>query len=122
MTQLFGIKNCDSVKKARKWLQEHNIPYQFHDVRQDGLDETHISQWMKHCDWQQLVNKRSTTWKQLDPAIRENLTEHNVSATLLEHPTLIKRPVLVTKQASKSGSSLRCMIGFNSDDYSNVFS
>lgn len=114
MTILFGIKNCDTVKKARCWLEERDITYQFHDVRSDGLDQNQLDKWFSKIDWTLLVNKRSTTWKQLDESIRETLCADTVSAVLLDHPTLIKRPVLTHNDA--------VYVGFKQDTYNNIFS
>ena len=68
MTTLYGIKNCDTVKKARKWLDNKAIDYQFHDFRVDGLERAQLEEWVAELGWETLVNKRSTTWKQLDQA------------------------------------------------------
>ena len=94
MTTLYGIKNCDTVKKARQWLEQHNIDYRFHDFRADGIDKTQIAQWIDQLGWETLVNKRSTTWKQLDQATRDTLNENTVTEVILDNPTLIKRPLL----------------------------
>ena len=65
MATLYGIKNCDTVRKARKWLESEEIDYSFHDFRVDGLDKKNLSAWVKSVGWEELLNKRSTTWKQL---------------------------------------------------------
>ena len=110
---LFGIKNCDTVKKARRWLADNNLEFQFHDFRQDGLDRETIEQWLQSVDWEILLNKRGTTWRKLDDPRKEQL-DHTVAVDLmLENPTLIKRPVLVTEQA--------CMVGFKEADYTTLF-
>lgn len=113
MTTLYGIKNCDSVKKARKWLESRAIDYQFHDFRQDGLHKSLLQRWVKELGWETLVNKRSTTWKQLDSSTRDTMTESSAITTMLEHPTLIKRPVLDT------GTELH--VGFSPADYAEHF-
>ena len=113
MTTLYGIKNCDSVKKARKWLESHAIDYHFHDFRQDGLDEKKLKGWVEDLGWESLVNKRSTTWKQLDSKTRESMTQSSAIKTMLENPTLIKRPVLDT------GSQRH--VGFSVADYTQHF-
>lgn len=95
MVVLYGIKNCDSVKKALKFLKEHHIPHQFHDFRADGLSKDLIVEWMKKSSLEELVNKRSTTWKNLNDSEKEMcLIEKDAPSQLLQHPTLIKRPVL----------------------------
>jgi arsenate reductase len=91
---LYGIKNCDTVKKARKWLEVNGIEHQFHDFRVDGLDSDAVSQWLGELGWEQLVNKRSTTWKQLDQKTRDAMDSQVAKKAIIEHPTLIKRPLL----------------------------
>ena len=94
MITLYGIKNCDTVKKARKHLDTLGVNYHFHDVRVDGLTKEHIAAWQNRTDWTKLVNKRSTTWKQLDDAQRESLSEQNFADLIVANPTLLKRPVI----------------------------
>ena len=65
MTTLYGIKNCDTIRKARRWLKENGVDYTFHDVREDGISESLLNAWMKTLDWELLLNRRGTTWRQL---------------------------------------------------------
>jgi len=109
MTTLYGIKNCDSVKKARKWLIEKNIDYQFHDFRSDGISEELVQGFIAQSSWEALLNKRSTSWKQLEIVQKEEMTQEKAIALILETPTLIKRPVL--------SSDEHFFIGFNVDNY-----
>ncbi len=109
MITLYGIKNCDTVKKAQKWLEKQNIDYKFHDFRQDGLEKKLVQSWIATLGWEEVVNKRSTTWKNLDDSTRDNLNETTVVSTVLEQPTLIKRPVLTSEK--------QILIGFNEADY-----
>ncbi len=113
MITLYGIKNCDTVKKARKWLDQHRIDYRFHDFREDGLDAAAVEQWLAELGWEQLVNKRSTTWKQLSPEARENMDTASAKGAILEHPTLIKRPLLDTGHER--------FTGFKVDQYTSIF-
>jgi arsenate reductase len=115
MTTLFGIKNCDTVKKARRWLDAKKITYQFHDFRVDGLTEAQVQGWIDTIGLGKLVNKRSTTWKTLSNSEKEHITSNYVyaSAILLEHPTLIKRPLLETGSVST--------VGFSEDSYKTIF-
>jgi len=113
MTILYGIKNCDTVKKAKKWLDENNISYQFHDLRQDGLSETLLSSFVEKSDWLTLVNKRSTTYKNLPDEIKDNLISEVLTTTVLAQPTLLKRPLLSVD------SSL--YIGFKAQQYQEIF-
>lgn len=91
---LYGIKNCDTVKKARAWLDTHRIEYRFHDFRGDGLELKSAQEWLRELGVDALINKRGTTWKQLDDKTRNGLTASNAAALILVHPTLIKRPLL----------------------------
>lgn len=113
MTTLYGIKNCDTVKKARDWLAKNNIEYRFHDFRADGLTIEQISIWIAEIGLDSLINKRSTTWKELDESIKENFSEKNAITVIVENPTLIKRPVLDTGKQK--------YVGFKDADYSKIF-
>lgn len=106
---LYGIKNCDTVKKARKWLESNDVNYQFHDFRVDGLTAEMIEQWFATVGWEKFVNKRSTTWRQLDDAQKENLNEQSAATLLLDNPTLIKRPVL--------DNGITILVGFSAESY-----
>ena len=112
MTTLYGIPNCDSCKKARKWLKEKNIEHQFHDIRNDGLRQNLVAHWLKSSSAKVLVNTRSTTWRGLDEAQREMAGTSEVTELLLAHPTLIKRPVLDTGE--------EVLVGFNAEDYAEL--
>lgn len=113
MTTIYGIKNCDTIKKARQWLERHNVTYTFHDFREHGIDSNKIKQWLDQLGWETVVNKRSTTWKQLDPQNRDNMDTALALKTILEHPTLVKRPVLET--------ATHLHIGFKEADYITIF-
>lgn len=94
MVTLYGIKNCSTVAQARKWLEAHQIAHAFHDFRQEAIGEDLIQKWCAQLDWKLLLNRRSTTWRKLPEATKENVSADNVAALLVAHPTLIKRPVL----------------------------
>jgi arsenate reductase len=114
MITLYGIKNCDTVKKARDWLLKNNIDYRFHDFRADGIDETHVKNWIAELGLETLVNKRSTTWKELDEITKESFNAQNAVAVIVENPTLIKRPLLdIGKQK---------YVSFNDAEYAKIFS
>ena len=113
MNTLYGIKNCDTVKKARSWLDANNIPYKFHDFRVDDISEAQVKSWIKELGLETLVNKRSTTWKELDESIKAGFNEATALNTILPSPTLIKRPLLDTG-ASKH-------LGFKESDYAKLF-
>lgn len=109
MNTLYGIKNCDTVKKARKWLDDQGIAYRFHDYRVDGLDETLLQSFNSALGWETMLNKRSTSWRQLSDAQKETLNEQSALQLMLEIPTLIKRPILDTGE--------HMLIGFNAEHY-----
>ncbi|MGD9661464.1 MAG: ArsC family reductase [Porticoccaceae bacterium] len=111
--KLYGISNCDTVKKARRWLSQHNIDYSFHDLRRDGLDEATVQQWLDTLGAEILVNKRSTTWKNLDTELRNRLDETMIAKILAAHPTLAKRPIL-----NNEGNILA---GFSDSSYKTFF-
>ncbi|GGY63377.1 arsenate reductase [Cellvibrio zantedeschiae] len=113
MTTLYGIKNCDTVKKARDWLAKNNVDYRFHDFRVDGLDKDQVKNWITEIGLEKLVNKRSTTWKELDESVKTNFDEKNAVAVIVENPTLIKRPLLET--------ALQKHLGFKDTEYAKIF-
>ncbi len=92
---LYGIKNCDTVKKARRWLEAHQINYAFHDFRVDGLNKELLKDFMNHFELEILINKRGTTWRKLPDEHKENIDQKNALELMVEFPTLIKRPILV---------------------------
>lgn len=113
MTILYGIKNCDTVRKARKWLEAHDVPFTFHDFRRDGLDEATLRDWAEAVDWETLLNRRGTTWRKLPEAQRDDIDERKAIQLMLDNPTLIKRPVLVDADWVH--------VGFSPDDYAALF-
>lgn len=104
MIELFGINNCDTVKKARKWLDTQGIDYEFIDYRQAPLDDATLRDWVEQAG-EKIVNKRSTTWRQLSEAERSDLTNDKMLALITEHVTLIKRPVLLKDEKITLGFS-----------------
>lgn len=113
LTTLYGIKNCDSVKKARRWLEQNQITYRFHDFREDGITPELVSEWLAELGWEQLINRRSTSWKQLGEDERAVMDSGTAKAAILATPTLIKRPLLDT-----GGHRL---VGFRDSDYIELF-
>ena len=91
---IYGIKTCDTMKKARTWLDAHDVAYRFHDYRAEGIDRTTVEAWVKKVGWEVLLNKTSTTFRALPDADREKLTEKKAIGLMLREPTMIKRPVL----------------------------
>lgn len=106
---LYGIKNCDTVKKARKWLDDNGIGYQFNDYRVDGLTAQQLQQFSVNLGWSSMLNRSSTSWRQLSKEQQADLDEAKALALMLEMPTLIKRPILDT------GNQL--LLGFKLDTY-----
>lgn len=113
MTTLYGIKNCDSVKKARKWLEQQEIPFQFHDFRTDGLNNDLLQKLLSNADLTLLLNKRSTTFRKLSDEIKNNLTDAVAVNAILEQPTLLKRPLLIKDN--------EMLIGFKEENYQAIF-
>ena len=107
MFTLYGIKNCNTVKNARLWLEQHAIAYQFHDVRVDGLTLEHLQDFTARADWQSLLNRSSTTWRQLTPEQKTDITLEKAVQLLHDYPTLLKRPVLDTGE--------RLIVGFKGE-------
>lgn len=94
MITLYGIPNCNTVRKARNWLKIHGVDYIFFDVRKDGLTREVVNSWIRQLGWEQIVNKRGTSWKKLSPKVQEALNEKTAATLVLDTPTLVKRPVI----------------------------
>ncbi|WP_446808676.1 ArsC family reductase [Methylomonas sp. 2BW1-5-20] len=109
MIVVYGIKNCDSVKKARTWLEARQIAYRFHDYRVDGLDAALLQGFVDALGVDAVLNQRSTSWRQLDDAQKSDLTPDKAVQLMLAVPTLIKRPILDNGQ--------QLIVGFNPDQY-----
>lgn len=114
MTTLYGITNCDSVKKARRWLDNQGIEYNFHNFRKDGLDESRVRKWCDEVGHETLLNKRGTTWRKLPDDIKENIDTATAIDLMVENPSVIKRPVVETND--------RILVGFAEDTWQQVFS
>ncbi len=113
MLTLYGIANCDTIKKARKWLNDQDIEYQFHDYKKLGVDEKALKNWIKQVGWEVLLNKRGTTWRKLDETTKESVDEASAIQIMLDNPSIIKRPVLdVNGQIT---------VGFKADIYQTLF-
>ena len=110
---LYGIPNCDTVRKARKWLTDNGIDHQFIDVRENTPPESQIAHWVMSLGAAKMVNKRSTTWKKLSDADRNEAENGDTTAVLLANPTLIKRPVLEYRDVLD--------VGFSVDAYNHYF-
>ena len=113
MLRLFGIRNCDTVRKARRWLDGQGVEYSFHDVRSDGLSRTQLESWVKTLGWENLLNRRGTTWRKLPQAVRDNINKRAAVKLMLEQPAMIKRPVL------DLGNSMH--LGFSEETWTRLF-
>ena len=113
MPTLYGIRNCDTVRKARRWLDDHGVTYDWHDFRADGLPGDDLDRWLAAVGDAVLVNRRGRTWRQLPESAREQLDPASLRALLLEQPTLIKRPVL------DDGGEI--VVGFDAEAYATRF-
>lgn len=113
MNKLFGIPNCDTIKKARKWMTENGIEYEFHDYKKLGVPEKELKNWIKQVGWEVLLNKRGTTWRKLDESTKESVDEKLAIQIMLENPSIIKRPVL--------DSNDKIIVGFSEENYSHIF-
>lgn len=92
---LYGIPNCDTVKKARAWLAEQGVDYQFHDFKKQGVPQDRLAAWMQQVGWEKLLNRKGTMWRKLDDATREGVTDAgSARAVMLAQPSVIKRPVV----------------------------
>ncbi|MGE0347977.1 ArsC family reductase [Hydrogenophaga sp.] len=95
MITVHGIPNCDTVKKARAWLTEHGVEHSFHDFRKQGVPEDALDQWLATAGWEAVINRRGTTWRQLDEATRATVTDAaSARAVAMANPSVIKRPVV----------------------------
>ncbi|WP_319535243.1 ArsC family reductase [uncultured Vibrio sp.] len=110
---MFGIPNCDTIKKAKKWLEAEDIAYEFHDYRKQGVDETLVTEFCDALGWEIVLNKRGTTYRQLTQEQKDSLNEQNAIKLLVENPAMIKRPIL------KVNDQLH--IGFKADQYTTIF-
>lgn len=109
MINLYGIRNCDSCRKARHWLQDRDIEFAFTDIRNEALDESLLEKWQKQLGWELLLNKQSITWRKIPQFDRTELNAHNARNLILNYPTVMKRPVLDLGR--------RVVVGFDENEY-----
>jgi Spx/MgsR family transcriptional regulator len=113
VTTLYGIANCDTIKKAKAWLANRGVEYHFHDYRKQGLDIELLKTWVDELGWEALVNRRGTTWRQLAAEVRDSLDTESAIEIMLDKPAIIKRPLLVNNG--------RSYLGFSDEHYSGIF-
>lgn len=111
---MYGIPNCDTIKKAKKWLQSESVQFDFHDYRKQGIDTELVTLFCKQLGWEQVLNKRGTTFRQLTQQQKDDLNELNAIALLVEQPAMIKRPILLVNG--------QYHIGFKTEQYQQIFS
>ena len=112
-TTIFGIKNCDTMKKARTWLDQHGIAYTFHDYKASGIDRPHLERWCDEAGWQTVLNRAGTTFRALPDEDKAGLDRDKAIALMLAQPSMIKRPVLAAGD--------RLLVGFKPDIYAEAF-
>lgn len=112
---VYGIKNCNTVKKATDWLNKHNQNFEFHDYKSKGITSAQLKEWSKQVGWVSLVNKRGTTWRQLGETVQSKITtEKSAIALMIEKTSVIKRPLL-----EKNGKVIS--LGFDESNYAKIF-
>ena len=111
---IYGIKACDTMKRARAWLEQHGVDYAFHDYKAEGIDRAHLEAWIRAVGWETVLNRAGTTFRKLPEADREGLNEAKAIKLMLAQPSMIKRPVLET------GKGLP-LVGFKPEIYAARF-
>jgi arsenate reductase len=112
-TKIYGIKNCDTMKKAFTWLEKHGVAYHFHDYKTAGVTKAQLATWCQAAGWETVLNRAGTTFRKLPEAEKQNLTEAKAIALMIANPSMIKRPVLET------GGTIE--VGFKPERYAAVF-
>ena len=110
MITLYGIRNCDTMKKARSWLEKHRVEYDFHDYKVEGIDKAKLQEWIEAVGWETLLNRAGTTFRKLPDESKQDIDEKRAIALMLAQPSMIKRPVL------ERGRKL--LVGFSPEKYS----
>ena len=107
---IYGIKNCDTMKKALAWLDEHQVKYQFHNYKTDGISDDLLRSFLQLVDWHSLLNTRGTTWRKLDESVRAQINNQDAAIKImLANPSIIKRPLLIEND--------RALLGFSDQSY-----
>lgn len=114
MLTIFGIKNCDTIKKTKKYFDEKGIDYTFHDYRVDGIDKSWLEQALTQLTWEKVLNKRGTTYRQLSDEQKQAVNADNVADLLIEYPAMIKRPIIANDK--------QLILGFSAKQLDELFS
>jgi len=114
MIHMYGISNCDTIKKARKWLQDNDVAYEFHDYKKQGVDVSQLQDWCDKVGWEVLLNKRGTTWRKLSDSDKEGIDTDKCMQLLQANSSMIKRPVLVLDMGHVE-------VGFSMERYMELF-
>ena len=110
---LYGISNCDTIKKARSWLNEHRVSFEFHDYRKQGLDRDQLQSMTSALGWETMLNRRGTTWRALPETLKNTIDSESALQVMLDNPAIIKRPIM-----DRQGSF---HIGFSPAQYQEIF-
>lgn len=110
---VYGINNCDAIKKAKNWLDKEGIEFSFHDYRKQGLDANQLTQWVDALGWEALLNRRGTTWRKLPEDVKDSINRDSAIAIMLENPSIIKRPLLIKGDQKH--------LGFSESAYQDIF-
>lgn len=113
MLEVYGIRNCDTVRKALAWLDAQGVAYRFHDFKKEALPPATLDRWLKVAGWETLLNRKGTTWRGLPESVREAIDAKSARALMLENPSIIKRPVIVR------GADVAC--GFDADEFTRKY-
>ena len=113
MITMYGIPSCDTISKAKKWLTNNNIEFEFHNYKKSGVPEKELKNWVKQLGWEVLLNKRGTTWRKLDDSVKESVDTKSAIQIMLDNPSIIKRPVLNIDNSYT--------VGFSDDAYKKLF-
>ena len=115
MHTLYGIPNCNTVKKAIDWLKKNKVEFQFHDYKKKGIAAAKLQAWIAQIGWEHLINKRGTTWKRLDETLQKSITNNQAAiALMVEKTSVIKRPII-------ENDNKIVAVGFDEKEYENVF-
>jgi len=109
---IYGIKNCDTMKKAFRWLDENQIEYTFHDYKKEGVDSAKAKEWIDLLGWENVINKRGTTWRKLEDDVKNNMDNEKAVQVIIDQPSMIKRPLL--------SANNRVYLGFSPETYSDT--